>query len=287
MATRRKPPPPPPRRRREPETARAEILDAAEGLLVRSPPGAVGLKEVAAAAGVSHALVSHYFGTYGELVESVLVRRIRRLRETALAKLAEPGGMEDGVALIEALFTALEDPLYVRLSLWALAAERPLGRESFPFREQGMRIFAEALTARVLRDRPDLPPGPLRDRPEDIAPIAERLVRSLGETHDRVIPLSRAARLSLGESEWPGNVRQLENVIQRGWAVALSEGAAAIEPRHLFPDQAGAGDADAGPATYEDAMRRYQGRFLREALEEHAWNVSETARRIGLARGRR
>ena len=31
-------------------------------------------------------------------------------------------------------------------------------------------------------------------------------------------------------------------------------------------------------------MRRYQGRFLREALEQSGWNVSETARRIGLAR---
>jgi DNA-binding NtrC family response regulator len=123
---------------------------------------------------------------------------------------------------------------------------------------------------------------PLRDRPEDIAPIAERLVRSLGEAHGRVIPLARAGRLQLTESEWPGNVRQLENVVQRGWAVALSEGAAAIEPRHLFPDRPLA-DAEASP-TYEDAMRRYQGRFLREALEQSGWNVSETARRIGLAR---
>jgi Nif-specific regulatory protein len=124
---------------------------------------------------------------------------------------------------------------------------------------------------------------PLRERPEDIAPIAEHLVRALGESHDRVIPLSRAARLALGESEWPGNVRQLENAVQRGWAVALSEGAPAIEPRHIFPDRAGA-EPDAASATYEDAMRRYQGRFLREALEQSGWNVSETARRIGLAR---
>ncbi len=123
---------------------------------------------------------------------------------------------------------------------------------------------------------------PLRDRPEDIAPIAERFVHALGEAHGRPLPLSRAARLALGESEWPGNVRQLENVIQRGWAVALSEGAAAIEARHLFPEKAAS--EGAAPATYEDAMRRYQGRFLREALEESAWNVSETARRIGLAR---
>jgi Nif-specific regulatory protein len=126
---------------------------------------------------------------------------------------------------------------------------------------------------------------PLRDRPEDIAAIAERFVSAHGETYGRPLPLSRAARLALAESAWPGNVRQLENVVQRGWAVALSEGAPAIEARHLFPEKAPAGDDPAAaPATYEDAMRRYQGRFLREALEEGGWNVSETARRIGLAR---
>jgi len=122
---------------------------------------------------------------------------------------------------------------------------------------------------------------PLRERPEDIAAIAERIVHALGEAHERAIPLSRAARLALAESEWPGNVRQLENVVQRGWAVALSEGAEAIEPRHLFPSM---GDAQGGEPTYDHAMRRYQGLFLREALERSGWNVSETARRIGLAR---
>jgi len=172
MPARRKPPPPPPRRRRDPETARAEILDAAERLLSASPPADVGLKEVAAAAGVSHALVSHYFGTYTNLVESVLIRRIRQLRESALAKVAAAEGLSDAGALVDVLFTALEDPLYVRLSLWALASEHPQGAEFFPFREQGMRIFADALAARILHDRPDLPPGPLRERIEQALVLA-------------------------------------------------------------------------------------------------------------------
>jgi Nif-specific regulatory protein len=124
---------------------------------------------------------------------------------------------------------------------------------------------------------------PLRDRLEDVAPIAELLVGALAEAHGKPVPLSRAARLALAEGEWPGNVRQLENIVQRGWATALSEGAPLIEPRHLFPEKAPSNDADA-PTTYEDAMRRYQGRFLREALDQSGWNVSETARRIGLAR---
>src|SRR4029078_12051901 len=60
---------------------------------------------------------------------------------------------------------------------------------------------------------------PLRDRPEDVGAIAPAIVRALGQRHNRPTPLSRAARTALAESEWPGNVRQLENTLQRGWAV--------------------------------------------------------------------
>jgi DNA-binding NtrC family response regulator len=65
--------------------------------------------------------------------------------------------------------------------------------------------------------------------------------------------------------------------------VALSESAQVIEARHIFPDRPQESDA-AEPSSYEDAMRRFQARFLNETLEKNGWNVSETARRIGLAR---
>ncbi len=126
---------------------------------------------------------------------------------------------------------------------------------------------------------------PLRDRPEDVGPIADRVVAALGADHGRPIPLSRAARVALEEAEWPGNVRELENALARGWATALSEQAPAIEARHVFPDLARPAIAgEEGSIGYQDATRRFQGRYLREALEATGWNVSETARRVGVAR---
>jgi DNA-binding NtrC family response regulator len=125
---------------------------------------------------------------------------------------------------------------------------------------------------------------PLRERPEDIGPIAARAAEALGLAHGHPIPLARAALVALEEAEWPGNVRQLENVVSRGWATALSEGAPVIEPRHLFAERAATSTPDDAALSYQDATRRFQARFLREALEASGGNVSETARRIGVAR---
>ena len=123
---------------------------------------------------------------------------------------------------------------------------------------------------------------PLRERREDIGPIADAIVEGLGTAHDRPVGLSRAAKIALSEAAWPGNVRELENALARGWAVALSEGAAVIEPQHVFPERAA--EAGGGVETYDEALRRFQRAFLGEALGRHGWNVSETARRIGVAR---
>src|SRR5262249_26778293 len=89
-------------------------------------------------------------------------------------------------------------------------------------------------------------------------------------------------KVALAEAEWLGNVRELENALARGWAMALSEGAAMIEARHVFPDQAEASPGE--DETYDRALRRFQRTYLSEALGRYGWNVSETARRTGLAR---
>ncbi|HQP39345.1 MAG TPA: sigma 54-interacting transcriptional regulator, partial [Polyangiaceae bacterium] len=125
---------------------------------------------------------------------------------------------------------------------------------------------------------------PLRTRKEDIVSLSDTFLERLGRMHGNPLRLSRAAVVALEESEWPGNVRQLENILQRGWAVAVSQSAACIEPAHLFPNAPGAPAGEKPEESYDAALRSFQRRFLASALEEHGWNVSETARRIGLAR---
>lgn len=135
------------RKRRSPELARQELLDAAARVFVEFQPDQVGLKEVAREAGVSHALITHYFGTYAGLIEAVLERRMRTVREDMLARLREAGAVERPAELLAALFRSLEDPLHVRLIRWLLASERPSAAHAFALRDHGLQLVSHQVAS--------------------------------------------------------------------------------------------------------------------------------------------
>jgi TetR/AcrR family transcriptional regulator, repressor for neighboring sulfatase len=130
------------RRRRAPELARQEILDAAERVFGAFQPDQVGLKEVAREAAVSHALITHYFGTYAGLIEAALERRQRALRALTLARLREAGALGRPSELLGILFTALQHPVHLRLTRWLLASERPAAAHAFWIQEHGLQLVA-------------------------------------------------------------------------------------------------------------------------------------------------
>ncbi|TMQ07621.1 MAG: TetR family transcriptional regulator [Deltaproteobacteria bacterium] len=142
-----------PRRRRPPELARQEILDAAEQVFAGSQPDQVGLKEVAREAGVSHALITHYFGTYAGLIEATLERRLRKMRELVLARLREPDALGRPSELLEILFRTLQDPVHLRLMRWMLASERPAASHALGLQDRGLAIVAEQIARSVAPER--------------------------------------------------------------------------------------------------------------------------------------
>ncbi len=125
---------------------------------------------------------------------------------------------------------------------------------------------------------------PLRARRDDVAPIAAALASRLGETDEHRLDLSRAALRALEEADWPGNIRQLENTIQRGWARALAEKSGRIEPHHVFPDRSPPSGSADERVSYQEETRRFQGRLVEQTLGACEWNVSEAARRLDLSR---
>lgn len=65
---------------------------------------------------------------------------------------------------------------------------------------------------------------PLRERPQDIVPLAEQLLsRHVAKQHRNAVALSASARQALLAHLWPGNVRELDNVIQRALILQLGQ----------------------------------------------------------------
>jgi AcrR family transcriptional regulator len=142
------------RRRRAPEEARQLLLDAAERMFATASPGEVGLKDVAREAGVSHALITHYFGTYAGLVEATLERRLATLRERIRERLGEAGALSRPEELLGVLFTALDDPVHLRLMKWLAASERPTAVHAFALQNRGLAAIAHQVASAL---RPDPP----------------------------------------------------------------------------------------------------------------------------------
>jgi DNA-binding NtrC family response regulator len=128
---------------------------------------------------------------------------------------------------------------------------------------------------------------PLRDRREDIEPVARALLARVGARHGRALQFSPDALRTLLQHSWPGNVRELENVIE--FAVAVCAGQT-ILPDHLpqLFTLRPATDRDAAAAVPAPGSSRGVGvdgaEALRRALDAHQWRRDETARALGLSR---
>ncbi|WP_328808678.1 TetR/AcrR family transcriptional regulator [Nonomuraea montanisoli] len=132
------------RRRRTPEQSREEILDAATDLIARYGPNGVGLRRVADAVGVTHGLVTHYFGTYDALVQAVLRRENERQRERMRERMRADQGVPYSEGMTRVLFETLADERYVRLWAWSMLHTEGAGTVS-----EGLSGFVDAMEAGI------------------------------------------------------------------------------------------------------------------------------------------
>jgi Nif-specific regulatory protein len=141
-------------------------------------------------------------------------------------------------------------------------------REDLYYRLDVLRIRAPALS----------------ERREDIPELARFLCEhSCARNGLPKIHLSSAAIVAAQAAEWPGNVRQLANAVERAVARAAAAGLPVAEYRHLF-GEFGADDKSTEPLSWQEATRRFQRELLSRTLKESGGNVSEVARRLDLVR---
>jgi len=121
----------------------------------------------------------------------------------------------------------------------------------------------------------------LRERRGDIELMARHFVRSLSAP-DSCKSISPAAIRKLENHDWPGNVREFINLLQR--AVVLSGGTKIILPCHIMLPDAG-NDAEDPTPNFQSARRRmietFEQRFVTDLLRKHQGNVTHAAQKAG------
>ena len=180
-----------------------------------------------------------------------------------------------------------DEPVHVDVRVFA-ATNRDLEAEVAAGR------FRADLLHRLDVCRIDVPP--LRERPEDVASLAghfaDRARRRLGTGPVRLAP---DARRALSQNAWPGNARELENVVSRGVlrAMGRTEAGQAVVVRQTDLDVEGpaAGAATSKPAAprrgvpLREAVEDYKRAQVVDAVRRNKGNWAAAARDLGVERG--
>ena len=120
---------------------------------------------------------------------------------------------------------------------------------------------------------------PLRERPEDIPFLARYLLGRMAADLGRgEVELSPAAERALRQYAWPGNIRELRNVLERA---LLLGGRQALEPRDLLFDTAPSG---AWSQDTHLTLRELEASYIERVLQEEQGRVAEAAQRLGVPR---
>jgi DNA-binding NtrC family response regulator len=164
-------------------------------------------------------------------------------------------------------------------------AERPIDVRIVSATHRDLRAMAKAgtfradLLFRVAVASVRIPP--LRERAEDIAHLARHFISAMGADPRQ---LTRAAERTLAQYSWPGNSRELRNVLERALTMVDKR---RIAPADLFPP----GRDLAPPSSQlpfhqakESMLDQFERFYVKELLERHRGNVSQAARAAGLTR---
>lgn len=141
--------------------------------------------------------------------------------------------------------------------------------------------FREDLLYRVNTIHLEIPP--LRERPEDILPLARIFLEKYAALYKRAVPtLSPDAEKQLREYPWMGNIRELEHAIEK--ALIIADGPM-LDGRSLNLPTA----QNAAPVTKADApgattLEEMECRMIKAAIDKFSGNLSLAANQLGISR---
>ena len=123
---------------------------------------------------------------------------------------------------------------------------------------------------------------PLRQRKEDIPALADFFLKKFGrETKKQFTGFTDQAIEHMLSYPWPGNVRELENAVERAVVIAKDK---TIGARDLLIGDVAMGRDEYRGKSLKDALSIFKKHFIASALDEHAWNQTETAKVLDIQR---
>ena len=138
--------------------------------------------------------------------------------------------------------------------------------------------FREDLYYRINTVHISLPP--LRERKDDIVPLAERFIAQYAQKYHRPVSgLDESAKLVLESGRWSGNIRELQNCIEK--AVILSEGTS-LAANDIQLEQPRTGAPTSG--TLKAVSDAEEERMVREAVAWSNGNISAASKALGISR---
>lgn len=139
------------------------------------------------------------------------------------------------------------------------------------------RAFRQDLLYRINTIELRLPP--LRERPDDILPLAEHFLKQYRKQYNRpVTGLSPTLIRQLAQYAWPGNVRELQHAIER--AVILTRGSL-LEPGDF---EFGSGAVSAPVLAESLQLEEVERGLIQRAMQKFNGNITDVARELGLSR---
>jgi two-component system nitrogen regulation response regulator NtrX len=123
---------------------------------------------------------------------------------------------------------------------------------------------------------------PLRQRREDITLLIEHFTGMLGSEHGRPARVfTKDAMERLTQYSWPGNIRELKNLIERILIMTDGPSVGLAEVESVLP----ASGVDEPPSELKAARDKAEREAILAMLQQCQWNVTEASRRLGMDRG--
>ena len=123
---------------------------------------------------------------------------------------------------------------------------------------------------------------PLNERKDDIVPLSEHILKKLSAKLDRQLSLDSGAIQTLMRHDWNGNVRELENVIERAAITSLSDNLTKNEFRFITDGD----NPDSSIDGFETAhgLKDLEKLYITKVLAENGWNKMKAAQNLGIDR---